>query len=323
MIAAAGLFLVQLPAFGGQDIQSAPGVFELGRGGVLADRDLGAGGVEHADRLVRQLPTGDEARAELDCLGDCLVEDAHLVVGGHRLADATQHRDRFLVVGLVDLDHLEAAGEGGILLEILLVFGPGGRGDRAHLATRKCRLEQVGGIVLAGCAAGTDQGVRLVDEHDDGFRAGLDLFDHAFEPVLEFALDAGAGLQQAEIQRQQFRAVQDRRYVVLRDAHGQAFDHRGLADACFAGEDRIVLAAAGEHVDHQADLRIASQHRIQLAVARALGQVDAVLVQVRAATRLAAGVAASTRRGAVACRATAGGIAECTCVACFRGGFDQ
>jgi hypothetical protein len=53
-------------------------------------------------------------------------------------------------LGLLDLDHLEAAGQGGVLLEVLLVLGPGGGGDRAQLAARQGRLEQVGGVVLAG-----------------------------------------------------------------------------------------------------------------------------------------------------------------------------
>ena len=260
---------------------------------------------------------------QLDRFGDRLVEDAHLVVGRHGLADAAQHGDRLVVVGLVDLDDLEAAGEGGILLEVLLVFGPGGGGNRAHFAARQRRLEQVGGIVLAGRAAGADQGMRLVDEHDDGLRAGLDLFDHALQAVLELALHAGAGLQQAQVQRQQFHAMQDRRHVVLHDAHGQAFDHGGLAHARFASEDRVVLATAGQHVDHQADFRVAAQHRVQVPIACALGQVDAVLVQVRAAARLAAGRAARARRRTVADRASAGSVAECTCFAGFGRGFDQ
>ena len=288
VVAAARGFLVELRALGGEHVEAAPGILDPRRGGVLADRDLGAGGVEHADRLVRQLAAGDEARTQLHRFGDRLVEDAHLVVRGHRLADAAQHRYRFFVVRLVDLDHLEAAGEGGILLEVFLVFRPGGRRDRAHLAARQRRLQQVGGIVLAGRAAGADQGVRLVDEHDDRLRAGLHFLDHALQPVLEFALDRGAGLQQAEVERQQFHALQLRRHVVLRNAQGQALDHRGLADAGLAGEDRIVLPATGQHVDHQADFRIAAEHRVQLAFARALGEVDAVLVEVRGLARLAA-----------------------------------
>ena len=51
----------------------------------------------------------------------------------------------------------------------------------------------------------------------------------------------------------------------LRDAEREAFHHRGLADARLAYQNRIVLAAAGEDVDHLADLEVARQHRIDLA----------------------------------------------------------
>ena len=104
-------------------------------------------------------------------------------------------------VGLLDLDDLEAARERGVLLEVLLVFGPGRGGDRAQLAARQRRLEQVGGVALPGLAAGADHRVRLVDEQDDRLRRGLHLLDDRLQPVLELALDAGAGLQQAEVER--------------------------------------------------------------------------------------------------------------------------
>ena len=68
---------------------------------------------------------------------------------------------------LLDLDDLEPAGQGGVLLEVFLVFGPGGGGDGPELAAGKGRLEQVGGVALPGLAAGADHGVGLVDEQDD------------------------------------------------------------------------------------------------------------------------------------------------------------
>ena len=46
---------------------------------------------------------------------------------------------------------------------------------------------------------------------------------------------------------------------------GEAFDHRGLADAGLAGEDRIVLPPPRQDVDDLADLGIAAEDRIDLA----------------------------------------------------------
>ena len=52
-----------------------------------------------------------------------------------------------------------------------------------------------------------------------------------------------------------------RRHVALRDAQRESFDHGGLADARFAGQNRIVLPAPRQDVDHLANLEIAPQHR--------------------------------------------------------------
>jgi hypothetical protein len=148
-------------------------------------------------------------------------------------------------------------------------------------APRQRRLEQVGGIVLAGLAAGTDHRVRLVDEQDDRVQALLDLLDHVLEAVLELALDAGAGLQQAHVERVDLDALQYVRHVALRDAQRQPFGHRRLADARLAGQDRVVLTAPHQDVDHLAYFGIASDHRIDLAVARAARQARRVLIQCR------------------------------------------
>ena len=111
--------------------------------------------------------------------------------------DPAHHDDGAVLVRLLDLDDLEPAGERGVLLEVLLVLGPGGRGDRPEVAAGQGRLEQVGGVPLPGLAPGADQGVGLVDEQDDRHRRRLDLGDHLLEPVLELPLHPRPGLEQA------------------------------------------------------------------------------------------------------------------------------
>lgn len=119
----------------------------------------------------------------------------------------------------------------------------------------------------------------FVDEQDDRVQAALDLFDHSLEAVLELALDPGAGLQQAQVEGVQGNVLEHRRHVTLGDAQRQAFDHGGFADPGFAREDRVVLPAAGEYVDHLPYFELTAQHRVDAALAGALGKVDRVLVQ--------------------------------------------
>ena len=112
-------------------------------------------------------------------------------------------------------------------------------------------------------------------------RAPADLVDHVLQPVLEFALHAGPGLQQPHVEHVQLHALQHLRHVTLGDAAGQALNHRGLAHAGLAGEDRIVLAPAQQDIDQLADLGIAANHRVDVAVTGALGEVGGELVQRR------------------------------------------
>src|SRR4028118_266705 len=63
------------------------------------------------------------------------------------------------------------------------------------------------------------------------------------------------------------------------DARGQALDDGGLADAGLADEDRVVLGAAGQHLNDAADLGVPADDRVDLPVARPLRQVDGVLLQ--------------------------------------------
>ena len=112
-----------------------------------------------------------------------------------------------------------------------------------------------------------------------GLGAGLHLVDDLAQALLELALHAGAGLQQADVERQQLHVLQLRRHVAARDALREAFDHGGLADAGLADQDRVVLAAAHQDVDDLADLVVAADDRVHLAAARLLGQVDGEFLQ--------------------------------------------
>jgi hypothetical protein len=121
--------------------------------------------------------------------------------------------------------------------------------------------------------------VHLVDEQDDAALGRGHFLQHGLQPLLELAAIFGARDQRAEIERQQFLVLQAFRHVAIDDAQRQAFDDRGLADAGLADQHRIVLGAAGQHLDGAADFLVAADHRIELAVARRLGQVAGIFLQ--------------------------------------------
>ena len=77
------------------------------------------------------------------------IQQQHAVVLLQRADGAAQHQQRLVFARLVYLHHLETAGERRILLDVFLIFRPGGGAEGAQLAARQRRFQQVGGIAGA------------------------------------------------------------------------------------------------------------------------------------------------------------------------------
>src|SRR5690606_36062832 len=63
------------------------------------------------------------------------------------------------------------------------------------------------------------------------------------------------------------------------DALREALDHGRLADPRLTDEHGVVLGAPREHLDDATDLLVAADHGVELALARDLGEVHAVLLE--------------------------------------------
>ncbi len=235
--------------------------------------------VHQVDRLVRQKPVGDVSVGQ-GCGGDDRrVVDPHAMVQLVFLLDPAQDRNRVLDRRLADIDRLKAAFECGVLLDVLAVLVEGRGADAMQFAARQRRLQHVRGVHRPFRLAGADQGVQFVDEQDDLAGARGDLGQHRFQPLLELAAVFGAGQQAAQIERQQLFVLQAFRHVAVDDAQRQPFDDRGLADTRLADQHRVVLGPARQHLDRAPDLLVAADDRIELALARRLGQVAGVFLQ--------------------------------------------
>ena len=181
--------------------------------------------------------------------------------------------------GLVHQHRLEAALQGGVLLDVLAVLVERGGADAVQLAARQHGLEQVAGVHGAFGLARAHHGVQLVDEQDDLARRFLHLLQHRLEALLEFAAVLGAGDQRAHVERHDALVLEPLRHVAAHDALRQPFDDGRLADARLADQHRVVLGAPREHLDDAADLFVAADHRVELALRGQLGQVAAVALQ--------------------------------------------
>ncbi len=251
---------------------------QVRRGGHPADPEPGAGLVDQVDRLVGQEPVGDVAVGERGRRDQRLVGDRDPVVRLVAVAQALEDLDRVRDRRLLHLDRLEAALEGGVLLEVLAVLVQRGRADGLQLSAREHRLEDRGGVDRTLGRARTDERVQLVDEQHD-VAAGLDLLEHLLQALLEVAAVAGAGDQRAEVEAVDLLVLERLRHVAAHDRLRETLDAGGLADAGLADQHRVVLGAAREHLHHALDLLLAPDDRVELALARGLRVVAAELVE--------------------------------------------
>ena len=152
---------------GFQGFDTATAVVHFRGDRVQADGDAGAGGVQQAHGLVRQLARRNVAVGELHRGFQSFVEDLHLVVFFHCGSHAAHHQQGLVFRRLGNLYHLETAGQGRVFLDVLFVLGPRGGSHGTQGATGQGRLEQVGRVTGAGSATGTHQGMGFVDKQDD------------------------------------------------------------------------------------------------------------------------------------------------------------
>ena len=101
----------------------------------------------------------------------------------------------------------------------------------------------------------------------------------SLQPLLELAAVLGPGEHRADVELPDALALQALGHVAGHDALGEPLDDRGLADAGVADQHRVVLRAPRQHLDDAADLLVASDHGIELAALRRLGEVAAELLE--------------------------------------------
>ena len=223
------------------------------------------------------------------------VGDADPVVRLVAVAQTLEDLDGVLQRRLADLDGLEAALEGGVLLQVLAVLVERGGADGLQLTAGQHRLEDAGGVDRALGGTRTDEGVDLVDEQDD-VAAGADLLEDLLEPLLEVTAVAGTGDERAEVEGVELLVLQRLGDLALDDRLRQALDDGGLADAGLADEDGVVLGPPRQDLHDPLDLLAAPDDRVELGVARGLGQVAAELVEDQRGRRRALGGAAGRGR---------------------------
>jgi hypothetical protein len=119
----------------------------------------------------------------------------------------------------------------------------------------------------------------LVNKQHSGPLACRHGVDHLPQPLLEFPFHPSTRLQQAQIQHIQRDLPQRRRYVATRKPQRQPFHHCGLANARFAREQRIILAAPHQNVYHAPDFLVAPRDGIDIPGSRPGCKIHRIAIQ--------------------------------------------
>ena len=120
--------------------------------------------------------------------------------------------------------------------------------------------------------------MHLVDDEDNVAHL-TDLLDETLHTAFKLAAELCACDERRQIKQVDLLASELEGYLTRHDALGKSFGDGSLADARLTDEAGVVLLAAVEDLDNALDLLRAANDRVELAVARALGKVDAVRIQ--------------------------------------------
>ncbi len=121
--------------------------------------------------------------------------------------------------------------------------------------------------------------MQLVDKDDGAALVLRELLEDGLQALLELAAVLGAGKERRHVESEHSLVLERFRHLAIDDALRKALHDRRLAHAGLADQNRVVLGAALQDLDHAADLVVASDHRIELARAGALGQVERVFFE--------------------------------------------
>ena len=151
--------------------------------------------------------------------------------------------------------------------------------DATQVTARQCRFQDVCGIHGTAALAGTHKGVNLVDKQDDFALSLSNLVDDRFESFLKLALILGAGNQCAHVERIDLFHLQVFGYIAAHDTLCQALNDGGFACARLADEDRVVLGASAQDLQHSTDFVITTDDRVEFALTGTFVKVDGILAQ--------------------------------------------
>ena len=105
------------------------------------------------------------------------------------------------------------------------------------------------------------------------------LLDKTLHAALELAAELCTRDERRQVEQVDLLILELRRDIAHGDALRKSLGDSRLADAGFTDEAGVILLAAVEDLDNALKLLLAADHRIELTLAGAGGEVDAVIIK--------------------------------------------
>ena len=177
------------------------------------------------------------------------------------------------------IDLLEPPFQCGVLLNVLPVLIQSRGADQAQFPPGEHGFEHIAGVHRTFRRAGSHDGMKFVDKGDN-FPVGVaDILKYRLESLLELPTVLGPGNHRPKIEADQRLSAQRLRHVAFDHPLGEAFHDGRLPDPRLPDKDRIVLGPSGQDLHQPPNLRVASDHGIELSSFRQLGQIHPELLQ--------------------------------------------
>ena len=112
---------------------------------------------------------------------------------------------------------MKATLERGVFFDVLAVFIQRRGTDTVQFPASECWFEQVRCVTTAFGRAGSNDGVKFVNEEYDLSGRGSDFFEHCLESIFEFAAEFCSRDQRSHVQCHDAFIAQALRNVVVND----------------------------------------------------------------------------------------------------------
>lgn len=119
----------------------------------------------------------------------------------------------------------------------------------------------------------------FVDEDDDLTLRGPDLVEDSLQTLLKFAAVLRTSDHRCQIQLHNPLLAQPLRHITANDPLCKTLDNCCLPDSWLADQHGVVLGAPQQYLNDAADLIVAPDHRIELALARKGRQIATIALE--------------------------------------------